>query len=375
MGQIKNIKLHIVTDIKEVDHNRAMADDDSILGLPAELQEHIFDYCSMNDLTNLSSTNKRYYHCIKHLLWREIEIPWKSIQKESVFPRNLDRLKLTKHINFSDKDDGNGFVVVPSKWVHVSSGFKKLLKACNRNKLVSIRVCGLVADNAVKTLCTLLHHLQDLWLAGCHYTTIAAWKTVADCTSLRKLTIEDCRVFNIGIQTISKSSTLVDVGVQRCQLITDPCIESLLKMGHLERLTLVNNRNLTRKGMQCLGQHRNLKHLEVSYNEIDSNGNTCLCHFSVALDRVDGNQGIGLRVDGFSEFTPVSSAAESTEGAEVSTTSVVASGSKVCEDKIPSHAINHFRKMQEVEEDMELEDLVIDQVKDGKCRLDWKSVF
>jgi len=337
-----------------------------ILELPVELREHIFDYCSMDDLQNLSCANKRYYHCVRHLLWREIEIPWKSIQKESVLPKNMERLKLTQHINFSDADDGNGFVTTPSKWVHVQSGFKKILRTCNRNKLTSLKICGLAADNGVKTACTMLTNLTELWLSGCQYPTIIAWKTLSTTESLRKLIVEDCRIFNAGISALCDSQFLTELGIHRCQLITDPCMESIGKMRQLKKLSIRNNRNITIKGMRCLARLRNLNRLQLEYNDVDTDGNPCLSQLTFSLDRVDRMGAHRLNVTGFYEFStpPVVEGDNGTEGDGLS------------EDKLPHVALEHYRKMKEVEEDMKSDEVKMTVDKDnenGKCSVNWKS--
>merc|ERR1712147_456936 len=67
MGQIKNIKLHIVTDIKGSGMNRMEA-------LPIEIFDQILSYCDRKDLVNMSCCSRHYNMNTNHLIWSKVQI-------------------------------------------------------------------------------------------------------------------------------------------------------------------------------------------------------------------------------------------------------------------------------------------------------------
>merc|ERR1711962_1903631 len=94
MGQIKNIKLHIVTDIKMDDNSRNFTMD--IQSLPVELRMHIFQHCKKNDLMNMSLCNKQYRQDIKPVLCRDLYVEWEVLADHT--PSN-DQLKVAQHLD------------------------------------------------------------------------------------------------------------------------------------------------------------------------------------------------------------------------------------------------------------------------------------
>merc|ERR1711962_1694927 len=155
MGQIKNIKLHIVTDIKTVQMS-------IILDLPPELREKIYRYCSAQDLRNLALCSSEHNTELKPILWRTVAIPWRSLLKEDLtFFRDEHKLKnfsYTKIIRFIYDEHWFGD---SKKKLHAN--YKKILGYCNADHLDTLHMHGYHIDgHCIEMTCQLLHRLRKI---------------------------------------------------------------------------------------------------------------------------------------------------------------------------------------------------------------------
>merc|ERR1712168_247300 len=85
MGQIKNIKLHIVTDIKVYII--------MLLDLLPELLERITTYCTVSDLKNIACTNSKCNTTLQRTLYHTVRVP------DSVLRKSKKSLASVKTLN------------------------------------------------------------------------------------------------------------------------------------------------------------------------------------------------------------------------------------------------------------------------------------
>merc|ERR1711936_506777 len=92
MGQIKNIKLHIVTDIKG---HWIILNMDANYQLPYEIWNKIAWYCSHEDIKRLTTCSRAFYNVFKELIWQEVqlEFPKSNLNQDKEYLRNLRHTK------------------------------------------------------------------------------------------------------------------------------------------------------------------------------------------------------------------------------------------------------------------------------------------
>lgn len=332
-----------------------------ILDLPIELQEIIYSYFSSQDTVNFACTSKEYYRSVRHLLWKEIDIPWKCIQKNSEFPKDIEKLKLTTELSFIDNYDNDNVVPKPTKWSHVSSNYKRIIKNCNPNKLTRLKIEGLIADSGIKLTCNYFENLKELCLDSCHYTTIVTWRELSNLSSLKQLTIRDCKICNWGVKTVCESKSLTELHLIQCQFITDACMEHIGNMDGLKRLSVSYNQNITANGLRCLGNLQNLSRLNLEYSDVDGEGMTTLCHLVLNLKRLDVNGCRRLTVTGFYQLASLPTL----------------EGVKVQDNNFSDLAMEHFCQLKGMKENIDSDDLVLTIKEDtwpknGKCGMLWE---
>ena len=68
--------------------------------LPPELSYQIFKYCSQPDLINVARCSTTYSHCVKHILFKHVRIPWKVVETSTFTDDQLDNLFFTTSLRF-----------------------------------------------------------------------------------------------------------------------------------------------------------------------------------------------------------------------------------------------------------------------------------
>jgi len=132
MGQIKNIKLHIVTDIKMMEN------------LPEELLSSILGRCYFRDIRNLACCGREYFDLVKPILWRAVRILLSSLSTKLGF--DLENLKHTKHLaikedfsnHASGADDNQGSendLNARRKAVDIGFNLAQLIGCCDPTKV------------------------------------------------------------------------------------------------------------------------------------------------------------------------------------------------------------------------------------------------
>ena len=72
----------------------------NITDLPPELGYQIFKYCSKPDLINLSCCSQSHYECVKYLLYKNVRIPWITLESQIFAQHHLDNLNFATSLRF-----------------------------------------------------------------------------------------------------------------------------------------------------------------------------------------------------------------------------------------------------------------------------------
>jgi len=251
-----------------------------ILELPTELQDLVWSYCSLPDLMNFALTCTECYNSVKHLLWKEITIPWSGLHKKSVLPAHVYRLSSSIEILFMEEYDH----MQPRKWADVMSKYRKVLKRCNPRKLKKFSFIGLVADRGLRLTVEMLYNLQELEFKDVKYISVAGWEVLATLSCLKKITIISCRIRDIGVRYLSQSKYIQGINLIACRYLTNHSVYYLKMMHRLKALTICNMKIIRSIALISLSELSNLHSLNLSWTEISNEG---LARFSSKLQNLE----------------------------------------------------------------------------------------
>merc|ERR1739848_443761 len=152
MGQIKNIKLHIVTDIKVILERHTM----SLYMFPLELRVHIFRMIDRSDLINLRACNKQLYLEVTPLVWENLLVDVNKPGVGSIADR-MENAKFTRSINIQNYSSGT-----KNNGGFGSFSFGSFIHNCKVKILKSVRFEWLTIGNELAVLADAVPLLQTL---------------------------------------------------------------------------------------------------------------------------------------------------------------------------------------------------------------------
>merc|ERR1711962_335113 len=155
MGQIKNIKLHIVTDIKERMDEPTLV---SLLSLPSEVRLHVFSFCIKDDLRSLSLCSKKLYKEVLASLWKRVEISWPTLQKitSKLSKGPMENMRLISHLEFSSAR------AEKLEKGYFGFGFSMFLRDCDPERMKSMTFNDYVVKNGIHFVSEIFPHLEHL---------------------------------------------------------------------------------------------------------------------------------------------------------------------------------------------------------------------
>jgi len=232
MGQIKNIKLHIVTDIKIMEK------------LPNEVLQRILRYCNMSDVLSLACCSKDHHTLMKPRMWQCVNISVSELPTklgphfESL--KHTTQLYITEDFTYweemeygSDEEesaDPDKVISALRQGVDVAFILTELITYCNPSKIVFLDTnmhgaCLKFILNTFRRVKTLsltiesekydntgfdsLEELQDLELRIPCSITADEFRHIVAGKELRRLKVYDTGKFSDdALLTISKLTTL-----------------------------------------------------------------------------------------------------------------------------------------------------------------------
>ena len=142
-------------------------------------------------------------------------------------------------------------------------------------KRLDLSLCKEVSDNSLGRIAAHCKNLNDLNLGGCAKVTNTGLLLISwGLKKLKRLNLRSCRlVSDAGIGHLcgvdghthqSKTSSLVDIGLQDCQKLSDEALRHVaVGMPALERINLSFCVSVTDSGMKSLAQLRRLRDLNL----------------------------------------------------------------------------------------------------------------
>merc|ERR1712013_436559 len=247
MGQIKNIKLHIVTDIKRFLKKM-------FLDLLTELQFQVMSYCTTRDLVNLACTSSQYHAVVQQVVSHTVRIPTSQLHNSGFrcqrkLAKKIEQLKMTKVIRLTS----------PHIWL---STFKAVGKLTNLTEL-DVRHCHTVGEKHLAALCKCLAaQLQRLDVSGTQVDE-AAMKHIQLITSLEELVLSRCPITDKGCASLVPLTSLRILDISHSNCLSD---NAMVHVGKLEWLVELNIRctNIGAEGLAHLSRLCALRKLDTS---------------------------------------------------------------------------------------------------------------
>merc|ERR1711962_103241 len=155
MGQIKNIKLHIVTDIKErMDEPTHV---ESLYSLPSEVRLHVFSFCNREDLKSLSLCSKKLRDEVLPSLWRKVEISWPTLQKitAKLSKGPFEYMRLISHLELRSSAE-------KLEKGYLGFGFAVFLRDCDPERMKSLTIRHYIVKNGLHFASDVFPNLEHL---------------------------------------------------------------------------------------------------------------------------------------------------------------------------------------------------------------------
>ena len=260
----------------------------NILTLPPEVQEEIFSYFQMPDITNFACCAKAYFKSIQHLMWYNLCIRWDCIKRNSTLPKTkkLTRLKHTKHLNFINDNDSE-FPPGPRRWHDVARNYKKVLTHCDHRRLINLYIEGLIIDESIKLTSVLLSKLEVLLLENCYYITDIGWNSITSLICLKDICLYGCCISDSGIKELMKLICLEEFSLISCNGITDVGIKHISGKLQLKKIAVVYNEKITPKGLEHIGKLVNIENLNLGHSSISDDVLVAICMRLIRLKNLD----------------------------------------------------------------------------------------
>jgi len=247
MGQIKNIKLHIVTNIKV----REM-----LVKLPIEILEHVLFYCDIGDKRNISCCSKTLNTMMEPLLWRTVYM--KPALLATTWHNGIfNKFRHTRTLNFYPSNEEllvqtRYHTTQPSTSAVANFGYNlaKVLDAVDSHQVTKLIVSFVVSDDSFKYIMEKLCFVEHLELSS---------------LSLAKRTWEKIPA---GLTQLTLSGY---VTIGHCN-ITDDVLKGILEKNQLNRLECDLNfheergvTELTSKSLWHISRAESIKELKISF--------------------------------------------------------------------------------------------------------------
>ncbi|CAB4000684.1 F-box LRR-repeat 20-like, partial [Paramuricea clavata] len=120
-----------------------------------------------------------------------------------------------------------------------------LANNCPKLRVLSVRRCKYVTDDAIRKLCECCNELQELDVSSCYKISDKGLSNLILCKNLRELRVSSC--YGVTDRSIKKlirhCSKLVELDVGGCPRITDSGLQTLLEKpcGQLLRIKSCEN--------------------------------------------------------------------------------------------------------------------------------------
>jgi len=274
MGQIKNIKLHIVTDIKVNCLNM-------LLDFPFEIQEHILRYCNVADLINLACCSTAYYtDTIKKILWKCIKLSGNQVLHADLCDVK-HMLKYTKTLLIFNpallENDMPEMLDVDTNYeailecsnptvLHANMVPKNAFTAlCKLQDLLELRMGGLryIHDSVLQNICRSLTELKVFELNNSKFGSLTdkGFLYLNKLTSLTELVLNECPVTDLRL---SSMIALQKLSLKRCSNFTNESLSHLKNLVYLRELCLENCKQISNLDVSNISTLIKLEKLSLS---------------------------------------------------------------------------------------------------------------
>ena len=229
----------------------------------ANTLRYFHDWVPLKELVRLASTNTHGLNAVKHLFdIREVDLTLIRNSEWEAF--NNDSLKLFKYarkLNASSHPPAlNSF-----RPKRISSDGLKHLKNLTKVDF---------SDNPTFTdqeLQCLASSITEIDLSGCKLITDKGLQSLEKLNHLTDLKLSECKqITDKGLQSLKKLNHLTVLDLSACKLITDEVLQSLEKLNHLTDLNLAGCERITNKGLN------HLKHVpKINFGAFDFGAEGC----------------------------------------------------------------------------------------------------
>ena len=220
-----------------------------ILDLPPELTHQIYKYFYVCDLRNLACCSKSHYESVKYVLYNIVCIPWKIVETESFHEEQLENLKFTSSLRFTDYGSLEQIM-----WDKLSKNYEQILAYTDPNILINVEINNnLIINDKNMEKFTLPISLEEISLVKCYDLRLTEWYLIGCICCLKTLTITQCIIDDAGIECIANASTLCELTLIKCSKITEESLLYLAKLTKLQKIKIKDCHNIVGDGYIYLG--------------------------------------------------------------------------------------------------------------------------
>lgn len=234
----------------------------SVIDLPPELGHQIYKYCNKSDLINLACCSHDHYEAVKYILYNIIRIPWKIVETESFHEQELDNLRFTTRLCFSDYDLSSLFNKVV--WEYISDNYQNILQHTDPDVLYSLQLDRIIINENSTMTILLPINLRELSLVKCFGISVADWNFIGSLTSLNKLSVNQCSICDWGMSSLVHGLSLQELVLMRCTDITEESLRHLRSLVNLRKIKIIDCPNISADGYAHLGELENVSELVLS---------------------------------------------------------------------------------------------------------------
>lgn len=282
-------------------------------GLPPEIKEFIFCYCTVKDLKSLARCSREFYNSLEYIIWRVVRIPW-DILEEKGLPEKVENLRFTNCLTLfereiaeersKDSDDINC-----DAWFNKSVNFSKILNSCDLNRLTKLNLIGVATNPEIQSTVAVLKKIKELSLIGTGFLFDTDWKYLKTLQYLKRLKLCKCGIEDEGVEHIVHCQDLVDLHLELCYLMRDEGLLHICSAINLRKLTLIQNSHISANAFKCFRYLKELVYLHLEATNIDDTNLVYLCEYLQALQVL--NVGSKIVTDaGFAKISSLNSLLE-----------------------------------------------------------------
>lgn len=275
----------------------------SIVDLPEEMREKIYNYCWVWELTNVACVSKSYHNSVLHLLWHSVRIPWAHVEnKKQLEDKKLEYLKYTSTLGFyssnrahgpvlndDENDDEGNDIVDENCEEHILEAYQLILNNCHPDKLESMYFNWPAKYiNLIKISCELFaKSLREITFRYLQSVNII-WKNIGHLKFLRKLSIEDCTFKADDMKPFPNTHTLRELNLIWNSGIPGEGLSYISNLSELRKIALNGNEldMMDTNAFKKLKNLQNLTDLSLEFSSINDNILTFLCSYLIHLEKL-----------------------------------------------------------------------------------------